>query len=147
MTGSPEAVSPSPAAKPKRRPFSELRVDAKKASDGVWIEHPESKDQLRCRRLWCAEHIRAVEQASLDFEAKHGPGSAQSAEGNKHVQAVGLAVGLVTGWRVAGEEDRPYDPAEMTALLLDPDYADLTIWIRIESSRRARFQSDHVAGN
>lgn len=143
-------TNPAPvteAPKKKRRPFSELRVDAKKATDGAWIEHPESKDQLRVRRLWCAEHIRAIEQASMDYEAKHGPGSAQTADGKRQVDAVGMAVGLITDWRISGEPDRPYDAAEMTAALLDPDYADLPVWVRIESSRRGHFRSDGVAGN
>jgi hypothetical protein len=140
-----ETQNPVPAPK-KRRPFAELRVDAKKAADGVWIQHGETRDQLRCRRLWCAEHLRAIEQASIDYEAKHGPNSGTTAEGKRYIDAVAMAVGLIVDWRIAGDDERPYDPAEMTAVLLDPDFADLSAWVRIETSRRGHFQAEHVAG-
>lgn len=135
-----------PAPTP-RRPFSALRIDARKAAEGVWIKHPDSEDRLRVRRLWCAEHIRAIEQATQDYDAKHGHGKSQTADGMRQVEAVGMATGLVTGWQIAGDEGRPYDPAEMAALLMDPEYADLSVWLRVEASRRTRFQSEHVTGN
>lgn len=131
----------------KPRPFGALRVDPKRAQEGVWIRHPESKDQLLVRRLWCAEHVRAHEQAVLDYEQKHGPGTAQTAAGQEHCYAVGLAVGLVIGWKIEGDPDRPYDAAEMTALLLDPEYGDLRPWITVEASRRQHFQPERLAGN
>lgn len=132
---------------PKRRPFEALQVDPGKATLGAWIQHPDSKDRLRVRRLWCAEHIRAHEQAALDYDAKHGPNASQTADGERHVGAVAVATGLVTGWEIAGDDGRPYDAAELTAAMLDPSYADLRPWIMFEASRRAHFRAEHVAGN
>jgi hypothetical protein len=131
----------------KRRPFGALRVDPKRAQDGVWIQHPEMADQLLVRRLWCAEHIRAHEQATQDYERQHGTGSAQSEDGQRHVYAVGMATGLIIGWKVDGDPDRPYDAAEMTALLLDPEYADLRPWITFQAGSRRNFQPAALAGN
>lgn len=140
-----ETPTAIPSKKP--RPFGALRVDPKRAAEGVWIRHPETADQLQVRRLWCAEHIRAHEQATQDYERKHGDGSAQSEEGQRHVYAVGMATGLITGWKIEGDPDRPYDAAEMTALLLDPEYADLRPWITVQASSRRHFQPEKLAGN
>lgn len=138
--------TPVPPVKPARRPFGELRVDPSKAQDGVWIRHPESQDELRTRRLWCAEHIRAYEQASLDWESKYGPGSAKTAEGERTMTAVAIATGLVVDWRIVGS-DEPYSAAALTAILLDPSYADLAPWIQFQAGMRRSFQVGDVTGN
>lgn len=144
MTETPDSqVAP---AKPARRPFGELRIDPSKAQDGVWIRHPESQDELRVRRLWCAEHIRAYEQASLDWESQHGPGSAKTAEGERAVTAVAVATGLVVDWRIVGSNE-PYNATAFTAILLDPTYADLLPWIQFQAGMRRSFQVGDVAGN
>lgn len=140
MTDSPETVPPV-------RPFATLKVDPQRATDGVWVRHPESADELRVRRLWGPAHLRAIEQAALDYEAKHGPNSAQTAEGQRHVEAVGLAVGVIVDWRIHGNPDRPYDAAAMTALLVEPGYDDLRAWVMLEASKRAHFRPTAIAGN
>ena len=145
MTETPETVPATPTK--RRRPFAALKVDPKKAAAGAWIQHPDSADQLCVRRLWCPEHIRAMEQAIRDYEAQHGPDSAQTAEGQRHTQAVALASGVVVGWRIAGEPDRPYDSAEMAALLVEPGYDDLRPWLMVEASKRSHFRAGNVAGN
>jgi hypothetical protein len=132
---------------PKRpRPFEKLRVDAKLAQDGAWITHPETGDQLRVRRMWCAEHIRAHDQARQDYEARHGKALADSDEGQRHVQAVGLATGVVVDWKLAGCETA-YDATMMAALLADQEYSDLRTWLVVSAGQREHFRAVEVAGN
>jgi hypothetical protein len=140
MTDSPETAPPV-------RPFATLKVDPQRATDGVWVRHPESADELRVRRLWGAAHLRAIEQAALDYEAKHGEKSAQTAEGQRHVEAVGLAVGVIVDWRIKADPERAYDAAAMTALLVEPGYDDLRAWVMLEASKRAHFRPTAIAGN
>lgn len=148
MTDSPETVpAPQAAPAPAPRPFAALKVDPQKVADGVWIRHPEADDQLCVRRLWCAQHLRAIEQAAIDYEAQNGKGSAQTAEGNKHCEAVGLATGVITNWRLKGDPTRPYDAAAMAALLVEPGFDDLKAWVMLEASKRGNFRPAAIAGN
>ena len=148
MTDSPETVpAPQAAPAPALRPFASLKVDPQKVADGVWIRHPEADDQLCVRRLWCAQHLRAIEQAAIDYEAKNGQGTAQTAEGNKHCEAVGLATGVITNWRLAKDPTRPYDAAAMAALLVEPGFDDLKAWVMLEASKRGNFRPAAIAGN
>lgn len=130
-----------------KTPFSSLRIDPKKSSEGVWITHPESGDKLRCRRLWCPEYIRAYAQARTDYEAKNGEGSADSKEGQDHCEAVAMATGLVVEWVLKDNPERPYDSAAMTAVLIDAGFADLRNWILSATARRDKFRPDVIAGN
>lgn len=136
----PQAVTPV-------RPFGTLKVDPQRATDGVWIRHPESDDQLRVRRLWGPAHLRAIEQAVLDYEAKNGAGTAQTAEGQRHVEAVGMATGVIVDWKIAADPERPYDAAAMAALLAEPGFEDLKAWCMLEASKRAHFRPAAIAGN
>lgn len=148
MTESTETVPvPQAAPAPAPRPFASLKVDPQKVADGVWVKHPDTEDQLCVRRLWCAQHLRAIEQAAIDYEAKHGTGTAQTAEGNKHCEAVGLATGVITNWRLASDPTRPYDPAVMAAILVEPGFDDLKPWVMLEASKRGNFRPAALAGN
>jgi hypothetical protein len=140
----PEPVPPQPQKEPPR-PFAALRVDPKKAEEGVWIQHPDTEDELRVGRMWSARHLRAYEQARLDYVAKHGEEAAATPEGAAFIEAVAIATGVVVDWRLRGNPDRRYDAAQMAALLVEPEYADLGVWIRARASQRDPFK--HVAGN
>lgn len=130
------------------RPFGAFRVSPRRVSDGVWITHPETGDKLRIRKLWCAEHVRAYEQAAQDYDRQHGDGSSKTKPGEQHCEVVAMATGLIVDWAPMGAvEARPYDSAMMASLLADPEYSDLRVWVTVEAARRHNFQPDNVAGN
>lgn len=120
--------------------FAALRTCPKKVADGVWITHPETGDQLRVRRRFAEHHAEAYRAAALQHEAKNGPDTAKAADAE--IDAAAMASGVIVDWRLAGNAERPYDAAAMTAVLLDPDYADLRRWINHEAERRANFRPD-----
>lgn len=136
----------SPPAK-KRRLFDALRTDPRKVADGVWLPAMENGDQIRARKQWCAEHIRAYVQARNDYEAQHGKGSADKPEGKLRVEAVAMATGVITDWKIAAEPDLPYDAAAMAAALADPELPELRAWLSVHSDLRAHFRPDELAGN
>jgi hypothetical protein len=141
-----ETQLPAPAPK-KRRLFEALRTDPKKVSEGVWLPAMENGDQLRARKQWCPEHCRAYIQARADYEAKHGKGSADKPEAQLEIEAVGMASGLITDWKIADDPERAYDAPAMAGALADPELRELRTWISVHTDMRAHFRPDHVAGN
>ncbi len=127
--------------------FDALRTDPKKVAEGVWIQHPTTKDRFQRRRRWCAEHSRAYLQACADYEKAHGEGSSTSPEGQDYVDAVSMAAGLIVNWEIHNDPKRPYDAAAMAAALLDPELIELRRWLDLHAEIRADFRPDHASGN
>ena len=124
--------------------FPALRTCPIKAREGVWITHPETRDQLRVRRMWCTDHVAAYLAAARDYDEKHGAGSHKTEDGAREVEAVGLATGVIVDWKLTGSPDRSYDPAAMVGALVDPALQDLAAWVRVEASMRANFTPSEV---
>lgn len=127
--------------------FDSLRVDPKKVAEGVWIQHPETKDRFLTRRRWCPEHSRAWLQAKEDYEKQHGKGSSDTTEGQAFIDAAAMATGVIIGWELASDPSRPYDPAAMAAALHDPQLDDVRVWFLIHTEMRHNFRPGAAAGN
>lgn len=128
-----------------RRTFNTLRIDPTKAADGVWVQHPETKDRFLLRRLHGAAYRTAIAKAIADYETLHGEGSGASADGNviDEVLATSLATGIVADWKLAGaHEGRPYDATALAAALADPGLVDLRNWILRQCEDRRHFRPD-----
>jgi len=143
MTESTETAVPPKAPKL----FDALRIDPKKVSEGVWLQHPTTKDRFLRRRMWCAEHSRAYLQAAADYEKQHGEGSSATPEGQNLVEAIAMATGVIVNWRIHNDPDRPYDAAAMTAALLDPELVELRRWLELHVEIRHDFRPDNASGN
>ena len=92
--------------------FDALRVDPKKVAEGVWIQHPETKDRFLTRRRWCPEHSRAWLQAKEDYEKQHGKGSSDTTEGQAFIDAAAMLPttrmkGSISGWFSDSSPSRP----------------------------------------
>lgn len=127
--------------------FSKLRVDPELVKDGAWITHPETGDEFKVRKLWCAQHVNAFLQAKQDHEDAHGEGTLDDdEEAQIKIQAVAMAAGVIIDWKLKGNPDRPYDKAMMAQCLADPELAELLQWITVETSKRSVFRPK-MAGN
>lgn len=126
---------------PTPRPFASLQVDPQKAQAGVWITHPDTGDKVRIRRRFNPEHVAAYHAARAEYEAKHGAGSGESDAGDLAIDAVAMSRAVVVDWQLAGDP-RPYDAAEMAAMLADPEYDELRLWIVSQCQRRANFRPE-----
>lgn len=124
------------------RPFASLQVDPQKVRDGVWITHPDTGDQVRIRRRFNPEHAAAYAAARAEYEAQHGKGTGESDAADLAIDAVAMSRAVVVDWRLASDPTRPYDPAEMAALLADPELDELRRWIAAQSNRRANFRPE-----
>ncbi|MFY9345579.1 MAG: hypothetical protein WAT39_24020 [Planctomycetota bacterium] len=141
-----QPTSQALAAKPPRL-FDALRVDPKKAADGVWIPPLPNGDRLKVRRFTSPEHARAYLQAAADYKAKHGEKAIETADGQANVEAVAMATGLIIGWEIKNQPDLPYDPAAMAAALVDPELADVRRHVVIHTSDTEPFRPDEAVGN
>lgn len=127
--------------------FDAFRTDPKKVAEGVWIEHPDTKDRFLVRRRWCPEHCRAYLQAQHDYERDHGKDAAATPAGQAHIDAVAMATGVIVGWELPGQPGLPYDPAAMAAALYDPQLAELRTWLAVHTELRHNFRPEGAAGN
>lgn len=121
--------------------FDDYRTDPKKASDGVWITHPDTGDRFLVRRAMCPEYVRAYLEAAEDLGDE-----AQTDEGKRRTEAVALATGVVLDWKLHGR-DIPYDSTKMASALADPELQDLRTFIRMGAAERQNFRPDRAAGN
>lgn len=143
------------ASRPHHRElFAAHRQDETKLRDGVWFTHPSTGDKFLARRLWCAQHVRALADAAETWKRDHGgsdPFEAEDADGKtdprpgEEVHCTALAAGVVIDWSLSSNPDLEYDAALMTAALLDPELADLRAWMERTFAQREQFRPD--AGN
>ena len=127
--------------------FDAFRTDPRKVAEGVWIEHPDTKDRFLVRRRWCPEHCRAYLQAQQDYEREHGKDSGSTPDAQSRIDAVAMATGVILGWELPRNPGLAYDPASMAAALNDPQLADLRMWITVHTELRGNFRPDAALGN
>ena len=123
-----------------------LRQDPQKVEDGVWIEHPESKDRFRVRPAMCSQHAKAYLVALQDKADEIGGDAKLSAEQEREVDAISMAVGIVIDWQLAEHPEMEYDANTMAALMMDPELEEFQVWIRLQVQQKQEFRPDE-AGN
>ena len=123
-----------------------LRQDPQKIEEGIWIEHPESKDRFRVRPVMCSQHAKAYLAALQDKMDELGEDAVLNAEQEREVDAVATSVGLVLDWQLADYPDMEYDAPTMASLLTDPELEDFQVWFRMMVQKKDEFRPEE-AGN
>ena len=124
-----------------------LRQDPQKIEEGVWIEHPESRDRFRVRPVMCSQHAKAYLAALQDKVDELGEDAKLSEEQERQVDAVATSVGLVIDWQLADYPEMEYDPALMAGLLTDPELEEFQVWFRIQVQKKDGFRPEEVGND
>lgn len=124
--------------------LASLRQDPEKVEEGVWIEHPESKDAFKVRPSMCSQHAKAYLAALQDKVDEAGEDAKLSDEDEKQLDAVAASVGLVVDWRLTEHPDLEYDPKAMAALLTDPELEEFQVWFRIQVQKKDGFRPEEA---
>ena len=121
-----------------------LRQDPQKIEEGVWIEHPESKDRFRVRPVMCSQHAKAYLAALQDKVDELGEDAKLSEEQERQVDAVATSVGLVIDWQLAEHPEMEYDAPLMASLLTDPELEEFQVWFRIQVQKKDGFRPEEA---
>lgn len=121
-----------------------LRQDPQKIEEGVWIEHPESKDRFRVRPVMCSQHAKAYLAALQDKVEELGEDAKLDEAQERQVDAVATSVGLVIDWQLADYPEMEYDAATMASLLTDPELEDFQVWFRIQVQKKDSFRPEEA---
>lgn len=124
-----------------------LAVDAKKSTEGVWVDFLGTGIELKIARHnnRRAENARAAALYEFYRQLKDSKDSEDMEEKLRQVQAQVLSEHILVDWKGIALDGEPLEYSEENAMKLlgDPDFEDFYQFVVSESSRRENFEREN----